>query len=215
MVFRLGILFLAILLGIVMLYLRNKERWEWDRIIILFIVTIVSISILGGIGIFVYSKMSVKPEIQTSFWDINLSAGKSTIKFIKGPPNKVKDEDIWIYMSEIFGAPESYYMRFSEDQLRFVGYLGGDLSGGPSIQGIKKGNSRDDIIKVFGKPSHISASKDNLKKMYSYENYNVFFIIENNGVSIYGVYNPKYGPLKIEEMLETPLSQVDPETNGG
>ncbi len=211
MVFRLGILFLAILLGIVMLYLRNKERWEWDRIIILFTVTIVSISILGGIGILVYSKMSDEPEIQTSFWDLNLSTGKSTIKFIKGPPNKVKDEDIWIYMSEIFGTPESYYIRFSEDQVRFIGYLGGDLSGGPSIQGIKKGNSLDDIKKVFGKPSHISASKENRKKLYSYENYNVFFIIEDNKVSIYGVYNPKYGPMKIEETIETPLSQMDVE----
>ena len=209
MVFRLGILFSAILLGIVMLYLRNKERWEWDKILILFTVTIVSISILGGIGIFVYIKMYDKPEIQTSFWDINLSTSKSTIKFIKGPPNKVKDEDIWVYISEILGAPEAYFMRFSEDQLRFVGYLGGDLNGGPSIQGIKKESSLDDIIKFFGKPSHISESKDNLKRLYSYENYNVFFILEDNRVSVYGVYNPKYGPIKIEETIEKPLSQMD------
>ncbi len=184
MVFRLGILFSAILLGIVMLYLRNKERWEWDKILILFTVTIVSIFILGGIGIFVYIKMYDKPEIQTSFWDINLSTSKSTIKFIKGPPNKVKDEDIWVYISEILGYPEAYFMRFSEDQLRFVGYLGGDLNGGPSIQGIKKESSLDDIIKFFGKPSHISESKDNLKRLYSYENYNVFFILGNYSAKI-------------------------------
>ena len=198
MVFRLGILFSALLLGIVMLYLRKREKWEWDKILILFTVTIVSISIFGGIGVFVYSKMSDEPDIQTSFWDLNLSNRKATIKFIKGPPSKVKDENIWIYISEIRGTPEVYYLSFSEDHLRIVGYLGGNLSGGPGIQGIKEGSSLDDIIKFFGKPSYISESKDDFKKMYSYENYNVFFIVEDNRVSIYGVFNPKYGPMKIE-----------------
>ena len=206
MVFRLGILFSAILLGIVMLYLRKRERWEWDKILILFTVTIVCISIFGSIGVFVYIKMSDKPEIQTSFWDINLTTRKPTIKFIKGPPNIVKDENIWVYISEIRGTPEVYYLGFSEDQLRFVGYLGGDLSGGPSIQGIEKGSSLDDILTFFGKPSHISESKDGFKKLYSYENYNVFFIIEDNRVSIYGVFYPKDGSMKIEEIIETPLS---------
>ena len=207
--FRLGILFSAILLGIVMLYLRSKERWEWNKILILFTVAIVCISIFGGIGIFVYIKKSDKPEIQTSFWDITLSSSKSSIKFIKGPPNKIEPEDIWIYISEIFGAPEAYYLRFNEDRLRLVGYLGGDLSGGPSIQGIKKGSRLDDILMFFGKPSHISESIDNLKKLYSYENYNVFFIIEDNRVSTYGVYNPKYGPMKIEETIGKSLGQME------
>ena len=206
MVFRLGILFSAILLGIVMLYLRKRERWEWDKILILFTITIVCISIFGSIGVFVYIKMSAKPEIQTSFWDINLTTRKSTIKFIKGPPNKVNDENIWVYISEIRGTPEVYFLKFNEDQLRFVGYLGGDLSGGPSIQGIEKGSSLDDILTFFGKPSHISESKDGFKKLYSYENYNVFFIIEDNRVSIFGVFNPKYGPMKIAEIIEKPLS---------
>ena len=200
--FRLGILFSAILLGIVMLYLRSKERWEWDKILILFTVAIVSISIFGGIGIFVYVKKSAKPEIQTSFWDITLSSSKSSIKFIKGPPDKIEPGDIWVYISEIYGAPETYYLIFNEDQLRLVGYLGGDLNRGPSIQGIKKGSSLDDIIPFFGKPSHRSESTDNLRKLYSYENYNVFFIIEDSRVSTYGVYNPKYGPMKIEETIE-------------
>jgi len=207
--FRLGILFSAILLGIVMLYLRSKERWEWDKIIILFTAAIVSISILGGIGIFVYIKKSDKPEIQTSFWDITLSSSKSSIKFIKGPPNKIEPGDIWVYISEIFGAPEAYYLRFNEDELRLVGYLGGDLSGGPSIHGIKKGSSLDDIILFFGKPSQLSESIDNLIKLYSYENYNVFFMIEDNRVSTYGVYNPKYGPMEFEETIGKSLDQME------
>jgi len=207
--FRIGIFFSAILLGIVVLYLRNRERWEWDKIVILFTVGIVSISILGGIGIFVYIKKSDKPEIQTSFWDINLSSSKSSIKFIKGPPDKIEPEDIWVYISEIFGAPEAYYLRFNEDQIRLVGYLGGASSGGPSIQGIHKGSSLDDILMFFGKPSHISESTDNLKKLYSYENYNVFFKIEDSRVSTYGVYNPKYGPMKIQETIEKSLSQLE------
>jgi len=212
MAFRIGILIILFFLGIVLFYLRNKERWEWDKILILFIVTIVSISIFGGIGIFVYIKMSEKPEIQNSFWDISLSNRKSTIQFIKGLPKEVLNKDIWVYKSEMLVAPEVYFMKFNEDRLKFVGFLGSDLSGGPGIQGIKKGSSRDDIINLFGKPSHISESKDNLKTLYSYEDYNVFFIIEKNSVSIYGVYNPKYGPINIEDMIEQPPSQMNGES---
>lgn len=199
MVFRLGILFSVVLMGIVMLYLRKKEKWEWDKILILFIITVVCISIVGGIGIFVYAKMSAKPEIQTSFWDVNLSTQKSTVKFIKGQPDKIKDGDIWIYISEILGAPEVYYMGFSRGRLRFIGYLGGELNRGPRIQGIKIGSRLDDIISFFGKPSHISESKDNPVKLYSYENYNVYFMMEDNRVSGYGIYNPEQGPMKMEE----------------
>lgn len=207
MAFRLGILFSAIVLGIVLLYLRKKEMWEWDRILILFAGTILSISILGGMGIFLYIKVLAKPDVQTSFWDIHLSGSKASIRFIKGAPDQITTGNIWIYKSEILGAPEVYYLTFNQDRLRLVGYSGGDFSDGPSIQGIKKGSRLGEVTKRFGRPSTLSASTDNSIKLYSYENYNVFFVIEDDRVSTYGVYNPEYGPVKIEETLEAPRMQ--------
>jgi hypothetical protein len=205
MVFRLGILFSMILMGIVMLYLRKKEKWDWDKILILFMVTIVCISIVGGMGIVAYVKMSAKPEIQTSFWDINLSTQKSTVEFIKGQPDRIHDGDIWIYISEVLGAPEVYLVGFSKDRLRFIGYLGGELNRGPRIQGIKNGSHLDDVIAFFGKPSHISESKDKPAQLYSYDDYHVFFVIEDDRVSGYGIYDPEQGPMKIEYVLETAM----------
>lgn len=198
MAFRLSILISILLLGIGMLYLRKKEGWEWDKIISLFTVAIIIITICGSIGIYIYIRMSVKPEVQTSFWEMNLSSSKQSVLFIKGPPIEVTAEGFWIYESKIFDVSELYYMKFIQDQLRFVGYLGDNLSAGPGIQGIKKGSSFDAVITLFGKPTHISESKDGFNKLYSYEKYNVFFIMNKNIVTVYGIYNPKYGLMKIE-----------------
>jgi len=202
MAYRLGILFSFVLLGIVMLYLRKKEMWAWDKIVTLFTITVLGVSILGGTGIFLYIKMFDKPDVQTSFWGIDLSSSKTSITFIKGPPDKITPEKVWVYRSEIFDAHEAYYLSFNQDQLRLVGYMGSDSSEGPSIQGIERGSSLHDVIKRFGQPSSVSTSADKRYKLYSYENYNVFFVVKNNSVSTFGVYNPQHGPIKIEKLLD-------------
>ena len=72
---------------------------------------------------------------------------------------------------------------------------------------------QDEHIIAVSKPQGLLSvpglGPDKQDCMISYDNYNVFFIIEDDRVSIYGVFNPKYGPIKIEEMIEKPLNQME------
>ena len=208
MVYRLSILISLLLVGIVMLYLRKKEGWDWDKVVLFFTATIVGITICASIGVFIYIKMSAKPEIQTSFWDINLENSRPTIEFIKGTPIEVTDDEYWIYESKIKGDPEIYFLKFMDDQIWIVGYLRGGLTGGPGIQGFKQGSSLDDIANYFGEPSHVNEIKTNLSKLYLYDKYNIFFVIEGNKVSFYGAYNSNKGPFTVKENFEKHLRQM-------
>ena len=207
MTYRLSIIISLILLGVVLVYLRRKEGWEWDRIVLLFSVVVVVIAIGTGIGIFVYIKMSDQPDIQTSFWDINLESSKPSVEFIKGPPIAVTDEGYWIYVSKITGDAEVYVVRFKDDQLWVVGYIGGGSTGGPGIQGIRQGSSLSEVKNYFGEPSHVVNIRSGGSDLYLYDTFNAFFVIKGGNVSLYGAYNPQIGLFVLENEFETYLSQ--------
>ena len=208
MTYRISILISLLLLGIVMLYLRKKEGWDWDKIVLFFSVTVIVIAICASIGIFIAVKMSARPNIQTSFWETNLDSSRPTIEFIKGPPIAVTDEGYWIYTSKIRGGSEIYFLQFMDDELWLVGYLKGGLYGGPGIQGFKQGSRIDDIAEYFGKPSQMIDIKSNLSKLYLYDKYNVFFGVEGNKVSFYGAYSANKGQFTVKETFEKQLSQA-------
>jgi len=208
MTYRLSIIISLLLLGMVMLYLRKKEGWEWDKVVLFFSVTVLTITICASIGIFIYIKMSAKPEIQTSFWDVNLESRKPSIEFIKGPPIEVTDDGYWIYQSKVKGDAEIYFLKFMNEKLWVVGYLRGGLNGGPGIQGLKQGSSVDDIAKYFGEPSQVIEIKVNLSSLHLYEKYNVFFVVKRNKISFYGVYNSNIGPFTIKETFSEQLSEI-------
>ncbi len=197
----LGIFLSAILLGTIVLYHRTKDRWEWEKIIPAFTAIVVSISIAGGIGVFIYNRMSDKPKIQTSLWDINLSNSKTTIKFIKGQPTERGDEDYWVYEDETMGFSTVYFIKFKEDQVFYIGCLEDRYGDGPGIQRIKRGSSLEDVTKMFGEPSYISGSNDASKRLYLYDTYNVFLCLKKNRVTVYGIYNPKFGPVKLGKYI--------------
>lgn len=208
MTYRISIIISLLLLGIVMLYLRKKEGWNWDKVVLFFSVTVLIITICASIGIFIYIKMSAEPEIQTSFWDINLESSRPSIAFIKGPPIEVTEDDYWIYQSKIKGDTEIYFLKFMNEKLWVVGYLGGGLSGGPGMQGFKQGSSRDDLETFFGKPSQVIEIQANHSNLYLYDKYNVFFVVKGNSVSFYGAYNSIEGPFSVKESFEKQISQM-------
>ena len=208
MAYRIGILISLLLLGIVILYLRRKEGWDWDKVVLFFSVTVITIAVCASIGIFIFIKVSVQPKVQTSFWDINLESSRPSVAFIKGPPIQITDDGFWIYTSKIKGDAEIYFLKFKDDKLWIVGYLRGGSSGGPGIQGFKQGSRHDEITKFFGEPSRVVEIKLNLSKLYLYEKYNAFFVIKGNKVSFYGAYNSNIGPFVITDTFEKQLGQM-------
>ena len=66
--------------------------------------------------------------------------------------------------------------------------------------GMRGGDTYEELIQKFGDPSHLDRSKDELERVLSFEKYNVFFLLKQNRVVLYGIYNPTHGPM---EFLET------------
>ena len=186
----------AALLGVIALYIATKDRWNWKKIILWPVLTIIGLSILGGIGLYIYSKMSEWPSVQNSFWDIPLHSTKEDVKYLKGvPTNKKHGDDNWIYKVKGYLERESvFWVTFKDDKIRYV-LCWGDRS--TYLQGIGVGSNYSSITNKFGKPSFVSRSGDELARLLSFEKYNVIFMVEENEVIAYGMYNPRFGPLKI------------------
>ena len=186
----------VVLVSVVALYIATKDRWNWKKIILWPVLAITGLSILGGIGLYIYSKMSERPSVQNSFWDIPLHSTKEDVKYLKGvPTNKQYGDDNWTYKVKGYLERESvFWVSFKDNKIRFV-LCWGDPSA--YLQGIGVGSNYSSIINKFGKTSFVFRSEDELTRLLSFEKYKVFFMVEQNEVIAYGMYNPRFGPLKI------------------
>ena len=188
----------AILIGMIILFISTKDRWNWKKIVLSFVLLVVSLSILSGVGYLIYPTISNRPKPQTSFWDISLDSTKSDLKFLKGPPIKGSDATHWFYSNKPpsnTGEDAIIHIGFKDEKIHFISYEG-DYRYGPSLQGVYNRAPYREIIKKFGQPSSVSISEDELERILSYDKYNTFFQIRENKVIRYGVYNKTFGPVK-------------------
>ena len=56
------------------------------------------------------------------------------------------------------------------------------------------GATESDVQKKFGPPTSTAGSDDGLTRIYSYRDYNVAFVLEQNRVIGLGIYNPAVAP---------------------
>ena len=74
----LSIFLSAVFLGIIVLFIATKDRWNWRRIVLWPIKSaswvVLVLLILGGIGLFVNEVLLNRPKLQTSFWGISLGS---------------------------------------------------------------------------------------------------------------------------------------------
>ncbi len=197
-----GIFLSSLLLGLVVLFIATKDRWNWRKIILWPLLTIISLSIIGGISFYIYKTVAEKPSTQTSFWDISFNTTKKDIKFVKGEPTEITDMGSWVYkitQNSYNDDKDVYVINFKNDRVRFVMYFGSNWLSAPDLQGKWITSSRDEIIKKFGEPSSIVHSADELERIISYDQYNVTFILRENKVTAYGFYNPAYEPIQFAE----------------
>jgi hypothetical protein len=183
----------SVVLGIVILFISTKDRWNWKKIILWPILVVVSISILLGVGYYIYQSISNRPKPQTTFLGISLDSTKGDIKFLKGEPIKGSDDKFWSYSTE--QGKSSFFIIFKDSKIWVIGY-DGEILYGNSLQGVYIGASYDEIIKKFGQPSFVSISEEELERILSYDKYNVFFVLKENRVISYGIYNKTLGPFK-------------------
>ena len=141
-----------------------------------------------------------QPRAQTTLWDIPLASTKAAITFLKGDPTEVShDHDEWIYKlpSKSYHKEESLYViGFKDFKIRYIGFSSTDNFTSPDMQDIRIGDRCESVIATFGTPAYISHSEDGRKRILSFNEYNVFFHLQENKVSAYGIYDPRPGPIR-------------------
>lgn len=177
-----GIFLGALFLGLVLLYIATKDRWKWKAIFRRGAFVIVGAIAVIGLGAFAYFKYSNWPEAATGLGGVRIGASPADVKFSKGEPSKIRsitltdpdgkshDEPLWIYEGE-----HTYYViYFGKGSVTRI-LAGGDRLYLPSIKGVSTYDSIESLISKLGEPSHVSRSKSDLERIYSFAKYNVAF----------------------------------------
>jgi hypothetical protein len=205
----------VVLLSVVLLFISTKDRWNWKKIILFAVGGSLIIGLLLGGGYWAYMTISTRPHLQSSFLGTPISASKSEVKFLNGEPLRKTGNEEWETWEYVGNkgtyARFVYNIVFKQDKIYCIVLLGGD-SFHPygtgywdnyiRVQGFGYDNSHKSIIQKFGQPSHISMSKDDLARVLSFKKYGVFFVLNKNKISDYGIYNPTLGPIEFGEAKE-------------
>lgn len=193
----------AILLGIISLFIATKDRWNWKRIAFWPIAIFISITVVAGVIFWIYSVVTELPHKQTIFWNLPLKAIKSDVKFLKGEPSRVDNVknkgDVWVFISKKgYSDDEPLYLVYFKDNKLYAILYSGPYLGSPGIQGLDIGSPQETITEKFGTPSYVDVSDDELRRLQSYEKFNVFFYLRENKVYAFGMYDPASGPMQFE-----------------
>ena len=185
----------AVLLALVGLYAATKDRWNWKKVLLWPLAVLVGLAILTGSGVYLYSLIEARPGLQTEFWGIPVSSTEADVKFLKGEPTSSKDR-VWVYKTDrSYGEPYYYIVQFAKTgKVRYVMYYGPSLEA-PRLQGISGYSDQEEIVQKFGPPTHVSSSKDGLRRVLSYAAYNLAFSLEKNQVTGLGMYDGSGSPL--------------------
>ncbi len=195
----------SLLLSVVGLYAATKDRWNWKRIVKWAIAapTASALVILGGI--WVYDKIEERPVLQTEFEGIRLAATESDVLFLKGKPYAVieSDKELWAYLADPDEQRAFLLVSLRDGKVRWVGYTESTREGHrPRLLGFTIGSKYEDIVEKLGKPSNVSTSKDDLSRVASFANYNVFFEFRKGRVTEYGIFDSKTGPVRRTDEAE-------------
>jgi hypothetical protein len=192
-----GIFLSAVFLGTVALFIATKDRWNWKKIFLWPLAIIVGIGIVGGIIVYLYDAYEDRPTKITELWGISLSDSPADVKFKKGEPKERIDQDIWIYRpyETIEG---NYVVYFKNDRVRSVIYFGA-MYNAPTLKGFSHYDTPQDVETKLGPPFHISRTKDELRRAYSFDNFNVVVHFAHGEMSAIGIYDPNAGAFKFKE----------------
>jgi hypothetical protein len=193
-----GVFLSAVFLGTVALFIVTKDRWNWKKVFLLPVVTILGLSVIGGTAVYFYNQYQSRPVLQTTLWGIALGASPAEVKFLRGEPSERISEDTWQFLLDRIIDQGSYFVRFKDGKVRFIVYHGPQLHA-PTIAGISPYSSLQEIENKLGAPSFVSRSNDELRRWYSFDNFNVAALFEKGGVAAIGIYDAQTGPIRFQE----------------
>lgn len=186
----LSIFLSSLFLGIIILFIFTRDRWNWKKIIIKSVVIILVISLISGLAIFIGHKMSNAPKKMNEFLGISLTDTKDDILFLKGEPTKITEEGYWDY------EESNFFIAFENNKVKYILCF----ANFPFLQGIKMHSESKKVINKFGPPSSKDISPSKTIHCYWYKKYNVFFWLEQDRVIAFGIYNPEFGLIKFSDL---------------
>ncbi len=188
-----GILLAAMLIGLVLLYGQSRERWRWKKV---FLTTLV-VTVIIACAAWAYSEYKNRITAQSEFLSITLSSKVSDVRFIKGNPDITSvDENIWIF-NDSNNEPELLVL-FEDSVVKAVIYIGKCLYCN-QLFGLGLGTTYEKVRERLGEPTSVSNSPDQLKRLASFEKWNVVFILKENKVINFGIYYPKLGAVTFSD----------------
>lgn len=190
-----GIFLSTILVCIVWMLQKKKEKWNWKKVWVISLVTILLMGVLGGSLTFYLIHKEEAPKKIDEVSGIKLGNSKEDLKFKKGNPQSIDSTgNEWKYNdSETEGASKkcTYRVVFKSNKVISVFILGCQEYLSPYLNGISKGSEVDWVKEKLGPDSIVSMSKDGLYRAYNYPSFNQFFLMEKGKVRFYGIYNSK------------------------
>lgn len=193
-----GIFLSAIFLGTLALFIATKDRWNWKKILLWPLGIILGLALIGGSIGYAYQWYENRPKKLTELWGVSLNDTEADVKFKKGEPTKRYDDDIWAYRP--YATIEGdYVIYFKNSRVRAVIYFGSMLNA-PSVHGVGNYDSVHELEANLGPPSYVSRSKDEIRRAYSFDKFNIVVHFEKGNISALGINDPALGPFKyIEE----------------
>lgn len=192
-----GIFLSAVFLGTLALFIFTKDRWNWKKIFLWPLGVIVVLGVVGGSIAYLYQQYEDRPQKLTELWGVSLNDSAEDVKFKKGEPTRILENDHWVYRpyETIEG---DYVVYFKNNRVRSVMYFG-PMHNSPSLHGVGHYDSHQELDAKLGPPSYVSRSKDELRRAYSYEKFNVVVHFAAGNMSALGIYDPTLGPFKFKE----------------
>jgi hypothetical protein len=172
---------------------------RWKRLVgrggLIFIVLVT----VAMTAVLVQINLQHKGKPQTEFLGIPLGAAKSEVRFLKGAPSPSHgDEDRWVYESQEVGTGGTYVVTFKDDHVRYVIAIPtGSTFVSPPLMGFSFGDTYQDVQAKLGRPSNVSIAADDLTRTLCYDDYNVCFGFSKGKVEMYGIFDPKTGPIRL------------------
>lgn len=179
-----GIFLSSLFLGTIPLFIFTKDRWNWKKIVF-FPIVLVAVCL---VGYFLYEKYESWPRKLDVMWGIPLGASMSDVKFMKGNPSIVEDS-YWVYFLDKNDHTNAYIVDFKDNRVRAIAFWGNGLSM-PSLNGVNYYKALSDVDSILGPPSHVSRSKDDLSRLYSYETLSMYLRAEKGTITEIGIYDP-------------------------
>ena len=169
----------SIFFSIIIIFIFTKDRWNWKKIVIRCLTLLFIISFIVALSYYIVLKIGNTPKVQKGFWGISLDMDQEDIRFFKGNPTKIDNEQ-WYYKID----SKVYSIIYFGDKCTVE-------SNGQYIeiclQGMGHHSHYADIIQKFGEPSNISKSKYGLSKLLFYRKYNLSFGLSEGKVYSWGI----------------------------